>query len=114
MNGGVARRVVSILLSLVVLAASLVAAAVGVVWGLGLQCDESCDDRSTRWPDDPDAWQWTLLGCAGIACLFIAVALLVAVAMRRPPLAGGIFLAWGTASVVFAALVVRGMSFDGI
>ena len=23
-----------------------------------LECDESCDDRSSLWMDDPDAWQW--------------------------------------------------------
>jgi hypothetical protein len=46
---------------------------VGLLWGLGLKCDESCGDGS-GWQDNPDAWQWYALAVAGVDIFAIGVA----------------------------------------
>ena len=50
-----------------------------------LTCDESCDDRSSAWRDNPEAWQWTAqLGLAAFAALASIWALVAAIRRRSP------------------------------
>src|SRR3954451_3160611 len=51
------RSPLAILLSVGATLLSLVGAFYALVFA-ALTCDESCDDRSSAWRDNPDAWQW--------------------------------------------------------
>ena len=67
----------------------------------GFACWESCDDRSTRWQDDPDAWQWGGTLCvAGVAALCSIYGLWAAATGRRsvPALcvSAVLWIAWWT------------------
>jgi subtilisin family serine protease len=63
-----------------------------------LTCDESCDDRSSAWRDNPDAWQWTgQLGLAAFATLASIWALVAAIRRRSPwPAVAVSAIAWAT------------------
>jgi hypothetical protein len=51
---------------------------------VALQCDESCDERSGLWQDDPDAWQWTAqFAIAGLGAVAALYALWAALTGRR-------------------------------
>jgi ABC-type dipeptide/oligopeptide/nickel transport system permease subunit len=43
----------------------------------GLSCDESCDEGSGDWHDDPDAWQYDIQFVIALGVLGIAFAALV-------------------------------------
>jgi hypothetical protein len=83
--------------------AGLVVSAIGLVQGYlwllvaGFACDESCDDRSTAWRDNPDAWQWSALGLLGAGCFVLCVAFAASLASRRP---------WLSAALLMAATLV--------
>jgi hypothetical protein len=66
-------RWLAVLLALPALAGTGWAMLVGLLWGLGLKCDESCGD-SSGWQDNPDAWQWYALAVAGVVIFAIGVA----------------------------------------
>ena len=92
-------RLLALLLALASWACSAWARLVGVIYGLGLKCDESCGNEP-GWRGDPDAWQW--YGIAGLGGLAFAAggALFLFVLLRRP-------LPAATAVVVgFAAVVI--------
>jgi hypothetical protein len=72
---------------------------VGVVWGLGLKCDDSCSS-SEGWRGDPDAWQWYGVAGLGVLTFICGAALFVFVWRRRPLLATGAVIV-GFASAAF-------------
>src|SRR3954447_1814706 len=74
---------VAILLSAGATVLSLVGAFYALVFA-ALTCDESCDDRSSAWRDNPDAWQWLgQFGLAAFAALASIYALVAALRRRR-------------------------------
>jgi hypothetical protein len=76
-------RVLALLLALTAWACSAWALLVGVVWGLGLKCDDSCSARE-GWRGDPDAWQWNGLAALGLLAFAAGAAFFVFVWRRRP------------------------------
>jgi hypothetical protein len=82
---------------------------VGVVWGLGLKCDDSCSSRD-GWRGDPDAWQWYSIAALGALTFLAGTALFVFVWRRRPLRAAAVVLI-GMAS---AALLMGVFSSDWI
>ena len=75
--------------------------AAGIV--AALTCDESCDERSTAWRDDPGAWQWDaqLVLAVAAAGTMLAGALLMSRSDRGS--AAGIFAAGVVAALAWAA-----------
>lgn len=79
-----------------------VAATLGSLGGLGVALlvrALTCDDRSTAWRDNPDAWQWDAhLAVAGVATLCALYALWAGITRRRvvPALAAAalLWLTW--------------------
>src|SRR4029453_9271806 len=61
-----AQRAGTLLLAAGIAAASAFGALVGLFWGFGLTCDDSCSS-GPLWRDDPNAWQWQAFGTVGIA-----------------------------------------------
>jgi hypothetical protein len=61
-----ARRTSSLVLAASIAAASGFGALIGMFWGFGLKCDDSCSS-GPLWRDDPDAPQWHMFGSVGIA-----------------------------------------------
>jgi hypothetical protein len=76
-------RALALLLALTAWACSAWALLVGVVWGLGLKCDDSCSARE-GWRGDPDAWQWNGLAALGVLAFVAGAAFFVFVWRRRP------------------------------
>jgi hypothetical protein len=79
-------RVLSLLLALVAWFCSGWALLVGLVWGLGLKCDDSCGP-SRGWRGDPDAWQWNGVLALGVLAFVAGGAFFIFVWRRRPLLA---------------------------
>ena len=69
----------------------------GVFWGLGLQCDESCEELSGDWRHVKGAWQWNVLPILG-AAVFVAGICLVVFVRRRRALAAGVSFVAGLAA----------------
>lgn len=90
------RSVGQIVFTLCAAAASLFGTFVALIFA-ALTCDESCDDRSSAWRDNPDAWQWTgQLGLAAFAALASIWALVAAIRRRSPwPAVAVSAVAWG-------------------
>lgn len=108
-----ARRLTSVGLALVVLVASTYAALVGIVFGWGLQCDESCDGGDA-WRDDPGAWQWDALGWTSVG-LFVAACVLVGgAAFARRGVTLGALAGWAICAVPYGILLVEGESPDAL
>ena len=108
-----ARRAVAVLLALVAVAASAFGALLAVLYGFGLQCDESCDSGGS-WRDDPGAWEWQLYGWVGIACLAAALVLLAAVAAGLSRLATTALVVWLASAVTYGVLITGGLSADTV
>jgi hypothetical protein len=98
-------RVVSLLLALIAWFCSGWALLVGLVWGLGLKCDDSCSSVG-GWRHDPDAWQWNGLAALGVLA-FLAGGALVLFVWWRKPLYGA-----GAAVVGVVAVVVMANAFS--
>ena len=81
-------RALSLLLAALAWFCSGWALLVGIVWGLGLKCDDSCSSRD-GWQGDPDAWQWYGVAGLGVLAFVSGAALFVFVWRRRPLLAAG-------------------------
>lgn len=79
-------RALSLLLAVVSWFCSGLALLIGLLWGLGLKCDEACDP-SRGWRGDPDAWQWDGIAGLGILAFLAGTAFFVLVWKRRPLLA---------------------------
>ena len=93
-------RALSLLLAALAWFCSGWALLVGVVWGLGLKCDESCD-QTEGWQGDPDAWQW--YGVAGLGALaFVSGAALFVFVWRRRPLfaTGALIVGFASAALL--------------
>jgi hypothetical protein len=102
-------RWLSVLLALPALAGTGWAMLVGLLWGLGLKCDESCGDGS-GWRDNPDAWQWYALAAAGVGIFAIGIAFVLLVWRGRAWWAAGAYVAGVVATLWF----VTGFTSDWI
>jgi hypothetical protein len=98
-----ARRAGAFLLATSIVAASCFAALIGLVWGFGLKCDDSCS-IGPQWREDPQAWQWDAFGFAGLAGLGCALVLLAAVVFRLRWLAVCGLVAWAGLAWAFMTL----------
>lgn len=102
-----ARRVGSVLLTLAVAGLTGWAALVGMLFGFGLKCDESCSAPPRSWADDPDAWQWDVMGWTGVFAFAFSVLLLVLVGMRARERAWAALIGWAISGGVFVALLEK-------
>jgi hypothetical protein len=82
---------------------------VGVVWGLGLRCDESCGSNS-GWQGDPVAWEWYGVAALGVVAFLGGGALVFSVWQRRP-VAAAVAVAVGYGAVL---ILVGGLSAEWI
>ena len=98
-----ARRAGAFLLATGIVAVSCFAALVGLLWGFGLKCDDSCS-IGPHWREDPQAWQWDAFGFIGLAGLGCALVLLAAVVFRLRWLAVLVLTAWGGLAWAFMTL----------
>ena len=96
-------RAFSLLLALAVIVATGFAALVGMLWGFGLKCDDSCS-TPPPWRDDPNSWQWDALGGSAVAAFALALLFGIGVAARRPVLASAALAAAGALAYVFLVL----------
>jgi heme/copper-type cytochrome/quinol oxidase subunit 3 len=87
------------------LVASAFVALFGLVWGQGLQCDESCTGED--WQHTAGAPQWTLLTIAGFVVFAAGIALFVSVYRSRP------WHALGSLAIGAATFVI-GLTYSGI
>jgi hypothetical protein len=94
-------RVVALLLALVAWFCSGWALLVGLLWGLGLKCDDSCSSIG-GWRHNPDAWHWNALAALGVLAFVSGGAFFVFVWRRKPAYAAAT-LAVGCAAVVLLA-----------
>lgn len=75
-----APRIAALVLALGIAAAGGFGALVGVTWGFGFKCGDSCSVGS-RWRDDPESWQWETFGTLGIAVFACGLLFLAGVAL---------------------------------
>jgi hypothetical protein len=92
-SANVARRAGSIALATAIVIISCFGMFIGVGWGFGLKCDDSCG-TPPPWRDDPNAWQWEAIGILGIAGLVCALVFFAAVALRWRLVAFAALIAW--------------------
>ncbi|MGH3071972.1 MAG: hypothetical protein ACRDNB_06840 [Gaiellaceae bacterium] len=96
------RTAFALLVAAAIAAASGGAALIGLLWGFGLQCDDTCGEPPP-WRDDPEAWQWSALGWIGIASLACSAVLLFLLPGRRripTAVAGATWVGLGAAFIV--------------
>ena len=98
-----ARRAGAFLLATGIVAASGLAALIGVFWGFGLKCDDSCS-VGPHWREDPQAWQWEAFGMVGLAGLGCALVLMAALVFRLRWLAVCVLTAWAGLAWAFMTL----------
>ena len=98
------RRVGSFLLPIGLAAISGFAALVGVLWGFGLKCDDSCG-TPPPWRNDPNAWQWNAFGAVAVGGFVCSLILVAAVAFRRRSLASAALASWGILALAFLTLL---------
>jgi hypothetical protein len=97
------RRFASFALSAAVATVSGFAALIGLFWGFGLKCDDSCGDPPP-WRDDVNAWQWDALGAVGVGAFGCSLVFVVALAAGWRTLASLALAAWGLAAATFLVL----------
>jgi hypothetical protein len=103
-------RALSLLLAAVSWFCSGWALLVGIVWGLGLKCDDACGP-SRGWRGDPDAWQW--YGVAGLGALaFVAGAAFFLLVWRRRPVLAVCAMVVGFAAVAVLTGVFTSEAID--
>jgi len=98
-----ARRASILLLAAGIAAASGFGALIGLFWGFGLKCDDSCSS-APFWRDDPDAWQWHAFGTVGIAGFASALVFLAAISLRWRLLALATLAVWALLAGAFMVL----------
>jgi hypothetical protein len=76
-----ARRRLALLAAAIAWVWSWWALLVGLVWGLGLRCDEACTGGG--WRHAPGAWQWYLVAAMGVGAFAAGLALVLLVWRRR-------------------------------
>jgi hypothetical protein len=96
-------RAAAFLLATGIVAASCFAALIGLLWGFGLKCDDSCSIGS-HWSESPESWQWDALGLLGLAGLGCALLLLAAIAFRLRWFAVLVLTAWAGLAWAFMTL----------
>jgi hypothetical protein len=96
-------RALSLLLAAAAWFCSGWALLVGIVWGLGLKCDEACGP-SRGWRGDPDAWQWYGVAGLGVFAFVAGAAFFVFVWRRRPLLATCVMVAGFAAAAVLTGV----------
>lgn len=101
-----ARRVVALLGAAVAWVWSWWALLAGLVWGLGLRCDETCTGDS--WRHTQDAWQWNLVVVVGIGAFTAGLALVLFVCLRRPRSAATAALAEAACGAALASALAPG------
>ncbi len=72
----------AVALAIIPLAASLIVLLMTLVFGLGLQCDESCTGED--WHHTAGAWQWEVQPIVGAIVFLSGLALFVSVLGSRP------------------------------
>jgi hypothetical protein len=102
-EGEVAMRLARVLVAVGVVAVSVFASLVGMLWGFGLKCDDTCS-TPPPWRNDAGAWQWNALGAVGPVALGFALALLVGVASGRKLLAFASWAIWVLVSIAYISL----------
>ena len=80
-----------------------------LLFGLGLQCDESC--TGDGWRHTAGAWQWDLIPLLGVVAFVAGTTLLVSVWHRRPGRAFAALLV-GTISALAVAGGLQSFSHD--
>jgi hypothetical protein len=88
-------RGLAILCAVVPLVGSGFVALAGLVWGMGLQCDDSC--TGDGWQHTAGAPQWTLLTILGFVVFAAGISLFAFVCRSRPWHALGALAAGATA-----------------
>ncbi|HEU0304005.1 MAG TPA: hypothetical protein VFR32_05435 [Gaiellaceae bacterium] len=97
------QRVASLLLASVIAASSAYGALIGVFWGFGLKCDDSCSS-APLWRDDPNAWQWDALGTVALAGFACGLIFLLALTLRWRLFSLVVLAAWATLAAAFLTL----------
>jgi multidrug transporter EmrE-like cation transporter len=90
-------------LAAAVAAVSGLAALIGMAWGFGLKCDDSCG-TPPPWRDDVNAWQWNALGAIGIGGFACAAIFVLAIAAGRRVAAAVALAAWAGLAAAFLTL----------
>ena len=85
-------------------AVSGLGALVGITWGFGLKCDDSCG-TPPPWRDDPTAWQWSAFGWIAVAGFLCALALVLFVSLGRTVAASAALCCWTVLSLLFLKLM---------
>jgi hypothetical protein len=96
-------RVASFVLAIAVVGITGFAALIGLLWGFGLKCDDSCS-APPPWRNDPSAWQWSALGTIGIGGFGASLIFVVAVAAGRRITASVALALWALLAVAFLRL----------
>lgn len=91
-------RALSLLLATLAWLCSGWALLVGLMWGLGLKCDDACSPYR-GWQGDPDAWQWYGVAALGVFVFACGATLFLFVLLRRPVLAGCALVAGAAAAI---------------
>lgn len=76
-------RALSVLLALVTLFCSGLALLIGIIWGLGLKCDDACSPHD-GWRGDPAAWQWNAVAALGVCVFAAGFAFFLFIVLRKP------------------------------
>ena len=71
-----------------------------------LTCDEGCDDRSSLWRDDPDAWQWDAQFVLAVVAVGAALAGALLLFRRRPRAGAWVFGAGVAGCLAWAAWMI--------
>jgi hypothetical protein len=87
----------AVVLALVGWIGSIPIGLIGLFWGGGLRCDESCGGEG--WTQSRDAWQWDIVVALGVAAFLCGTLLVTAVAFGRRGVAASA-LVGGLASTV--------------
>ena len=92
-------RALSLLFALGAWFCSGFALLLGLLWGLGLKCDDACSPHR-GWRGDPDAWQWNAIAVLGVVTFVAGFALVVFVWRRRPVWAAVAVVVGGSAALI--------------
>jgi hypothetical protein len=93
----------AVVLALVGWIGSIPIGLIGVFWGGGLRCDESCGGEG--WSQSKDAWEWDVVVALGVAAFLCGALLVAAVGFGRRG-AAAFALVGGLASTVVLATML--------